>query len=85
VSVGSAAALVLPDHTRVADLAPDSVTDAAARMSGVENALGWGVAAAILHTIPYIGPMVIALEVFLISFDPFGVGQAALAAALLNE
>jgi predicted PurR-regulated permease PerM len=43
----------------------------------------WGIAAAVLHAIPYLGPMVVGGAAGLVAYGQFGTAQAALLAALL--
>ncbi len=49
---------------------------------GVEHAAVWGVAAAVLHIIPYLGPAIIAIASFLVTAVQFdSLGQATLVAS----
>ena len=49
---------------------------------GVEDAAGWGVLAALLHVIPYFGPMLVAGGVFVTALHQLGDLQSAVYAAL---
>lgn len=51
-------------------------------MLGVDNAAAWGLMAALFHTIPYFGPLAIAVGVFVTSFEQVGTMSGALAAGL---
>lgn len=49
---------------------------------GVDDAAGWGVLAALLHVIPYFGPMLVAGGVFVTALHQLGDLQSAVYAAL---
>ena len=49
---------------------------------GVEDAAGWGVLAALLHVVPYFGPILVAGGVFVTALHQLGDFQSALYAAL---
>lgn len=49
---------------------------------GVDDAAGWGVLAALLHVIPYFGPMLVAGGVFVTALHQLGDMQSAVYAAL---
>lgn len=49
---------------------------------GVDDAAGWGVLAALLHVIPYFGPILVAVGVFVTALHQLGDLQSALYAAL---
>ena len=51
------------------------------RFAGLEYAGLWGLVAAILHTIPYFGPALIAIGSFVVALVQFGDWRAALAVA----
>ncbi|HSK10687.1 MAG TPA: AI-2E family transporter [Vicinamibacterales bacterium] len=53
------------------------------RAIGLEQAALWGVAAGVLNIVPYIGPVIVAVVVFIVGFVQFGtLGMAALASGL---
>lgn len=52
------------------------------RIVGVDDAAGWGVLAALLHVIPYFGPILVAGGVFVTALHQLGDLQSALYAAL---
>jgi predicted PurR-regulated permease PerM len=59
---------------------------AAFAMVGVEHAAVWGVAAAVLHIIPYVGPAVIAVASMIVTalqFDSLGQGLLSASVALI--
>lgn len=49
---------------------------------GVEDAAGWGVLAALLHVIPYFGPILVAVGVFVTSLHQLGDLEAAVYASM---
>ncbi len=58
------------------------LTFIALRIVGVDDAAGWGVLAALLHVIPYFGPILVAGGVFVTALHQLGDLQSALYAAL---
>lgn len=51
-------------------------------LAGVEDAAGWGVLAGLLHIIPYFGPVLVAVGVFITSLHQLGDVKSALYASL---
>jgi predicted PurR-regulated permease PerM len=64
----------------VVNIAIGIVTGLALFAIGLEHPVVWGTAAAILHTIPYLGSAVIACAAALMAYGQFGTVQAALLA-----
>lgn len=58
------------------------VTYVALRIVGVADAAGWGVLAGLLHIIPYFGPILVAVGVFVTSLHQLGDIDSAVYAAL---
>ncbi len=58
------------------------LTYAALSIVGVEDAAGWGVLAALLHVIPYFGPILVAGGVFVTALHQLGDLHSAVYAAL---
>lgn len=52
------------------------------KIAGMNDAAGWGVLAALLHVIPYFGPLVVAIGVFVTALHQLGDVQTAAYAAL---
>lgn len=66
----------------VTNIALGILTFFALRIIGVDDAAGWGVLAALLHVIPYFGPILVAGGVFVTALHQLGDLQSALYAAL---
>jgi predicted PurR-regulated permease PerM len=64
----------------VVNLAVGSATGAAMHAIGVDRALVWGVAAGVLHTIPYLGTAALAAAAGLAAFVELGSMSSALLA-----